>query len=94
MRHISPPTFARTVPFAQQHKVLFPQLLDPAADTTPWGSVGGDKRPIPRGQPGEASPAESKRSKRGERNGDSHARGEGVERGTTAHTSAQRHSEG
>ena len=47
------------------------------------GTARGDKRPVPWGRPGEASPAVSKRAKKGEGNKESHARAEGVEWETT-----------
>ena len=51
--------------------------LNKATRVAPRGTMGGDKPPVPRGQPGEALPAVLKRAKRGKGNEESHAGAEG-----------------
>ena len=63
-----------------------------AVGAAPRGTAGGDKQPVPRGQLGEASPAVSKRAKRGKGSEEPHAGAEEVGRETT--TPAPQHSGG
>ena len=83
------PPFARATPLSEQTEGVVSATFGDsgasdqpprkAAKVAPREAAGGDKRPVPRGQLGEASPAAAKRARRGERDEAPHPEAEEAE---------------